>query len=112
MNKKLPDSEIVKALKCCISSLCAECPFKAIKGLKNIFSENELDLPCQDSLEVMEIAIKVLEKQIPKKVKSIDENHSYYVCGNCDTAIYYSDMPKSHKYCLNCGQALDWGDSE
>ena len=52
------------------------------------------------------------EKQIPKKVKSIDENHSYYVCGNCDTAIYYSDMPKSHKYCLNCGQALDWEDAE
>ena len=58
--------------------------------------------------EACRMGMKALEKQIPKKVKNIDENHSYFVCENCGTAIYYTAMPKSHRYCLNCGQALDW----
>lgn len=51
---------------------------------------------------------KALQKQIPMKPKYIDEEMSYYECGNCGTAIYYNDMMKSHKYCLHCGQSIDW----
>lgn len=35
---------------------------EAIQGLKNLFSEHELDLPNMDSLEVFHIAIEALEK--------------------------------------------------
>ena len=60
----------------------------------------------------LDIAISAIEKQIPKKPKVIFDEYSYFECGNCGEAIYCSDELKSHKYCLNCGQALDWGESE
>lgn len=48
-----------------------------------------------------------VEKQIPKKPKEIDEEYGYFICGNCGGAIGFTDDFKSHKYCLNCGQAID-----
>lgn len=36
---------------------------ETIQGLKNLFSEHELDLPCMDSLEILHMAIEALEKQ-------------------------------------------------
>jgi predicted RNA-binding Zn-ribbon protein involved in translation (DUF1610 family) len=62
--------------------------------------------------ESFELAIKALEKQIPKKPLLYDCDYSYFECGNCGEAIFYTDEAKTHKYCLNCGQALDWGDTE
>lgn len=35
---------------------------EVIEGLKNLFSEHELDLPCTDSLEILHTAIKALEE--------------------------------------------------
>lgn len=49
-----------------------------------------------------------LEKQIPKKVKAIEDDFGYFICGNCEHYIYYEDCYDAHKYCLNCGQKLDW----
>ena len=37
---------------------------EAIQGLKNLFSEHELDLPNSDSLEILKMATKALESQI------------------------------------------------
>ena len=54
-----------------------------------------------------EIAISALEKQTPKKVSVIEMPcENIYFCPNCNNAIPHE------KYCSNCGQALDWGDTE
>jgi hypothetical protein len=52
----------------------------------------------------------VLEKQIPKKVKSqrIDYLVTLYHCPCCDVRFFGFGM----KYCGECGQALDWSDTE
>lgn len=51
--------------------------------------------------EMCEIAIKALEKQIPKKpIKYKYE----IVCPSCKTLV------GSAPYCRYCGQALEWGD--
>ena len=62
--------------------------------------------------ECIKLCKSALEKQIPKKPKVIFDEYSYFECWNCGEAIYCSDELKTHRYCLNCGQALDWGDSE
>lgn len=62
--------------------------------------------------DVCKMAIKGLEKQIPKKPKFVEPNYGYFECDSCGEAIYYDDVAESHKYCLHCGQALDWGQEE
>lgn len=61
-------------------------------------------------VEQLEIAINALEKQIPKKVnislKGTTGWNTKCHCPNCHSMISHG------KYCSNCGQALDWGDTE
>jgi len=85
-----------------------------------------------------EFVISALEKQIPKKpIKEIwvdDEKHKGDVrlatendvltkdnhtiinyCPKCNEwvkVIKYMSPPKYDLYCSNCGQALDWSDTE
>ena len=58
----------------------------------------------------LDIAISAIEKQIPKKVKIVEEY--FVVCPVCNFYIEGIDFisGKSHKYCDRCGQALDWSD--
>ena len=62
--------------------------------------------------EALEIAVLALEKQIPKKpVTEKDKVIFGIVCGRCpycDSAVYST----TNLYCHNCGQALDWSDTE
>lgn len=72
------------------------------------FFESFLKLiPANPYKESAECSIIALKKQIPKKVKvekyDIGGNDYFCPCG-CKT--------QSGQYCRDCGQALDWGDSE
>lgn len=84
---------------------------EAIKNLKDILSE------CTESEKAvcyvtgvdapaLEMAIKALEKQIPKKPKT-DDRYVMYICPWCNDFVKVS-----HNYCQNCGQKLDWGARE
>lgn len=57
------------------------------------------------------LAIEALEKQIPKKTTKIQRVPNgwltYGHCPNCD-----SFTRNTLKYCGNCGQALDWSETE
>lgn len=64
-----------------------------------------------------DMAIKALEKQIPKKVISIIYRGDYK-CPTCknyiditddDLYVYEIEPPK---YCDECGQAFDWSEEE
>ena len=71
----------------------------------------------EDLNNAYDIAIKALEKQIPKKVK-IEQ----WIYTKCDCGFefskhhgdgYYSiPIENKTKYCPNCGQKLDWSDRE
>ena len=56
------------------------------------------------------IAINVLEKQIPKKLICIEIEQCCPICkeGIC----FIGDDGNYGNHCLNCGQALDWSDAE
>lgn len=50
---------------------------------------------------------EAVEKQKPKKVIDRDLDFGYYTCPSCGTTIsFMEDGYKSHKFCLNCGQAI------
>ena len=65
--------------------------------------------------EAMEMAIKALEKQIPKKPDCIEDK--MYCCPVCDNNLMHKWikyptrlMPKTEglPHCMSCGQAIDW----
>ena len=38
----------------------------------------------------------------------IEDNYGFFVCPSCGDSIYASDDFESHKFCLNCGQRIQW----
>ena len=48
------------------------------------------------------VAIKAIDKQIPKKPEIKD---GYYVCPIC--GVYQETSEGNPPYCLNCGQAIE-----
>ena len=77
-------------------------PQKAIKVLRlNIIFSPQSDV----FREAAELAISALEKTIPKKAVDYDGKIIVGLCPDCE-AVVTSD------FCDNCGQALDWSESE
>lgn len=74
-----------------------------LKGLKYINPQNSMYNIKTN--EVMNLAIEVLERQIPRKV-SFDADGPY--CRACHTHIEGT----FGRYCDYCGQAIDWEVSE
>ena len=79
----------------------------------------ESDLVYRNRKMYAELAINALEKQIPKKPDCIEDK--MWCCPVCDNYllpkwIKYTTkpMPKSKglPYCMDCGQAIDWGEEE
>lgn len=56
-----------------------------------------------------DMAIKALEKQIPKKPHKIYEKLNVKWC---ECGCYLGELKDEQNYCRRCGQALDWGDAE
>ena len=94
---------------------------EAIINLKVILSEI---IECEESIcyvtdidaEPLRLAIKALEKQIPKKpicevVEIKSERQQSYIrylkCPNCKRNI---DEENTVHFCTYCGQAIDWSD--
>lgn len=80
------------------------------KSVKYLRTENEeLRRKYEDSLKKHMRLFN--EKCVPKKLRvEVDNRHGvlnlFYFCPNCN-----SFRMKSHRYCSNCGQALNWGET-
>lgn len=66
-------------------------------------------LKCDDTAwrklqPAIDMAVKALEKQIPKK----PIYDALYACPNCHTIMLQGTFEESGKCCKECGQALDW----
>lgn len=64
---------------------------------------------CEQHNESIDMAIKALEKQIPKK-PDFTEDKEFALCPRCNG----KGLLNKQKYCDNCGQKidLDWRDEE
>ena len=71
----------------------------------------------EDYKQALELGVKALEKQIPKKATlegdGYSDGHLVYdtwICPLCEKRyeVDYDD----YDYCPNCGQKLDWSDEE
>lgn len=88
---------------------------EALEYFKRRKEQTELNDRVQ---QAEDLAIKALEKQIPKKPDfegdGYDDKGSIiydtWICPCCEERyeVYYDN----YKHCPNCGQALDWGETE
>lgn len=65
--------------------------------------------------ELMDVAIKAFEKQIPKKPVLVNRPHAGVkvpVCSSCSTPECYYPLFSKLNYCPNCGQRLDWSEEK
>lgn len=76
----------------------------AIQALNEVEEYRAIGTP-----EEYKIAV---EKQRPKKPINPDDDYGTFKCPNCNGLIFTEDRFETHKYCLLCGQALDWSDEE
>lgn len=78
---------------------------ETIKSLEEMFPKGLCEV---DEYKMAQSAINALEKQIPKKPKERDcIGFNTLVCPVCKGALYLYEP-----YCDNCGQKLDWSDSD
>ena len=61
-------------------------------------------------IEALQTAMQALEKQIPRK--PIEKSPWVYHCPRCDSRTIEDAIIKKFKFCPDCGQALDWGDTD
>ena len=73
---------------------------------------NECSIVYENRKLYAELAIKALEKQIPKKPIG---RHTSYKCPICDRRVRSGKGSSSFgvdHFCQRCGQALDWSEQE
>ena len=78
--------------------------------------------PDGDLLLALDMAVAALEKQIPKKPNykyeqtgnEISSIRRFPVCPSCESINNGEQYAAgfNEKYCLDCGQALDWSDTK
>ena len=65
----------------------------------------------EEMMEVRNISMQALEKQIPKKPKKNFEKFSGVWC-DCGKYLGKGYFVNKTTYCPDCGQKLDWSDEE
>lgn len=86
---------------------------EAIEELKDDCNELGKEIPCDTGWGIAiesayAMAIKALEKQIPKKVawgKTATRPNVTWICPSCRNHV-------NAEYCRKCGQKLDWSDDK
>ena len=76
---------------------------EVIKTLEIAQAEVEWHYPMDYAVAIDE-AIEAVDKQIPKNPEIEGE---YYICPVC--GVYQETSEGNPPYCINCGQAIDFG---
>lgn len=84
---------------------------EAIENLKILKISEDDSSVGKLKIQTYNIAIEALEKQIPKKPLSREDKSeiSYGYCPCCSNII---DNWDDIRYCDECGQAIDWEETE
>ena len=61
-------------------------------------------------IEALKTAISALEKRTPRN--PIEKSPWVYHCPRCDSQTIEDAFIKKFKFCPDCGQALDWSDTD
>ena len=86
--------------------MTAEEAIKKVRRVKGIYAY-------ESDYEAFDVAIKALEKQIPKK--AVGEHYAHMRCPLCNHRIPSGQGSSSRRrdnWCNYCGQAIDWSEKD
>lgn len=82
---------------------------KCMKLFMQISDKDNESKFLDEDYEANAMAIKALEKQIPKEpFRGYIPRDLATNCGNCNSFIGFSDQTNRYIYCPYCGQAIKW----
>ena len=64
----------------------------------------------ESKFAALNLAIGAIDKQIPRK--PIEKSPWVYHCPRCDSQNIEEVFIERFKFCRDCGQALDWSDTD
>lgn len=75
------------------------------------FEHSWLKLFVDNRVKDNDIVEQTLKRNEPMKVTqtSNEQDFSLFDCPNCGTTMYYVNDLEDFKFCIECGQKLDWG---
>lgn len=62
-----------------------------------------------EKFKALNVVIEAIDKQIPRK--PIEKSPWVYHCPNCDSKKVEETFIERFRYCPDCGQALDWSET-
>lgn len=88
--------------------------FKSCKRFGSIekILSSQIFLDQYQTIGTVEECREAVEKQKAKKPIEPDEEYGTFKCPSCEGLIFTEDRFETHKYCLLCGQRIDWSDEE
>ena len=84
-----------------------EAGYKLNKGVKEWQAADRLGA-YEDTDLTPEQIMELKERDTAKAPIDIEDDYGFFVCPSCGNSIYASDDFESHKFCLNCGQRIQW----
>ena len=87
-----------------IIAFCYESMERVIDNLPQYRVDNVVE----DTDLTPEQILDLKERDTAKPPIDIEDNYGFFVCPSCGNSIYASDDFESHKFCLNCGQRIQW----
>ena len=81
-----------------------------LEALEILSIDEDMQKKLPNLKEVYAVAVKAIKKQIPQKPVYPDEDYGTFKCPACGGLIYTEDRLETHRFCLLCGQALDWNE--
>ena len=85
---------------------------EALESLRQGIKDIRVAMLYEDTGLTPEQIRELKERDTAKPPIDIEDNYEFFVCPSCGNSIYASDDFESHKFCLNCGQRLQWGEIE
>jgi hypothetical protein len=79
-----------------------ETVIKAIEYLNWYFTQDD-GAADKNAVKAWEVLIREQEPVKPKRVSTIVDTFTYFVCGSCEMPIGLTD-----RYCSHCGKKVKW----
>ena len=118
----MTENEKLKAAIHCLGynaeqEVCEECPacldgWIACKEVARYGMRALEELQNYRKIGTVEECREAVEKQKPMKPDEVDYDFNYYKCQVCGGYIWSTDNVNKHRYCLECGQKIEWEERE
>jgi hypothetical protein len=104
----MTEKEAIEWLECIVYEQAPKTQKAMLLGIRAL-----VEIQQYRALGTVEELKEAKEKQIAKKPIWVERSFTkFQICPSCSNAEHYKMVWKQEKYCVDCGQKLDWGNED